>query len=70
MANKKYDELPPQNPNEKNSSIKKEPVPESSQTKAVSCHWGGVGYGNGAVVVSGGRKYQCSNGSWYDIGSA
>jgi len=38
--------------------------------KAVSCHWGGQGYSDGAVITSGGRKYRCNNGTWDDIGPA
>jgi len=35
-----------------------------------SCYWGGVEYSYGAVVTSGGRKYECRNGQWVDIGPA
>ncbi len=70
MANKKYEELPPQDPKKKNSPISDGPIPESFPTKAVSCHWEGQGYSNGAVITSGGRKYECSNGTWYDKGPA
>lgn len=52
------------------SPLEASALPKRFNTESTYCYWGGVAYSYGAVVVSNGRKYECRNGQWYDIGYA
>ena len=52
------------------SPLEASALPKRGSTAESVCYWGGMAYSYGAVVVSNGRKYECRNGSWVDIGYA